>query len=349
MRKWLLCTLPLLCFPFNVNAAQETLSNILGECTVWELGCTNRTGSAGNPNDLIECYSNATLTPPYELTAFTYTIGVSAPPPDTLNLKVYEWSGAGAPGTLITTIPLAPGDLTAGFHNLLLASPVSLSTADFCAGLNSEPVNDGFRVLVTTELTGLTAGTTWVKAPACDIVAFTEMAAAGFQSNYCFTATIEESLIEVAIDIKFCSDPNAFNCKKKGVLPVTIFGTETFLVSSIDPSTLKLCLFDLTTCTNAPKNWSIADRGDPTTDLGAAQCAIVDLVEMDYLNQDTWPDLDAAFEASEVKTILGAFCSQPKNTDSETLYLVGSTFGGTEIFSLPLDDSGIDQLVKKNK
>jgi hypothetical protein len=108
----------------------------------YEVGCStiDGTGVSGNPNDLIECYSNATLIPPYELTAFTYTMGVSAPPPDTLNLKVYEWSGAGAPGSLITTIPLAPGDLTAGFHTLVLAPPVSLPTAYFCAGLIANPL-----------------------------------------------------------------------------------------------------------------------------------------------------------------------------------------------------------------
>jgi hypothetical protein len=156
------------------------------------------------------------------------------------------------------------------------------------------------------------------------------------------------------IDIKFCSDPNAFNCKKKGVLPVTIFGTASFDVSDIDPSTLQLCLDDLSVCTTtAPRNWSIADRGDPTSDLGASMCAIDSAtgLELHFLNPDTFPDFDAAFEASEVQTMLGDFCNGPKNGVSPTLVITGSTFGGIPIpiSSAPIGSTGIDQLVKKGK
>ena len=156
----------------------------------------------------------------------------------------------------------------------------------------------------------------------------------------------------VDIDIKFCSDPNAFNCKKNGVLPVTIFGTVSFEITDINPSTLRLCLDDLTTCTSGPKSWSMADRGDPISDLGANMCAINPTtgLEEDFLTQDGFLDLDAAFEASEVKSILLVdFCTEPKNAISQTLFIVGSTFGGSTIYSLPLDDAAIDQLVKKNK
>ena len=155
--------------------------------------------------------------------------------------------------------------------------------------------------------------------------------------------------IEVGVDIKFCSDPNAFNCKKKGVLPVTVFGTDDFDVTAIDPSTLKLCLADLTTCTNAPRDWSIADRGDPTTDIGAEQCAIIDLVEQDFLTQDGIMDFDAAFEAVEVRALLGDFCEQPKKSISQTLFVVGETFDGVPIVSVAVDDEAVDQLWKANK
>jgi len=349
MRKLLLFSILILCFPFSLNAAQETLNNVVGDCiedTANEIGCSDPFGDAGNPNDLIECYNNATLTPPYELVAFTYTIGTSTLPPDTLNIRVFEWGGAGPPGALVTTVPLGPGDMTPGFHNLVLASPIALPTPDFCVGLFSEPLDDGFRAL--TSIGPYTPGTSWVRAPECGTPDFVELADLGFPQNWCYTATIEESVIEVDIDIKFCSDPNAFNCKKNGVLPVTIFGTETFDVYSIDPATLKLCLADLTTCTGAPRGWSVYDRGSPA-DVGAYECLILDGEEMDYLNPDGWLDLDAAFEASEVIAILGRFCDMPKDTVSQTLFLVGKTYDGTEIFSPPEDDPGVDQLVKKNR
>lgn len=158
---------------------------------------------------------------------------------------------------------------------------------------------------------------------------------------------------EVAIDIKFCSDPNAFNCKKKGVLPVTIFSTESFDILAIDISTLQLCTENLSVCTGAPRDYSIADRGDPTSDLGAAQCTLLEVdegifEEQDYLNPDGFLDLDVAFEASEVQDMLGTFCGSARNAISETLVIIGSTLGGAPFISVPIGNTGTDQLVKKN-
>jgi hypothetical protein len=162
----------------------------------------------------------------------------------------------------------------------------------------------------------------------------------------------DECAIQVAIDIKFCSDPNAFNCRKKGVLPVTIFGSASLDVLDIDVSTLQLCVAgDLSRCTGAPTDWSTEDRGDPTSDLGADMCAIDPDTEDELrtLNPDGFLDIDAAFEASEVQGILGDFCSGPKEQSSPTLVIIGETLDGTPIFSDPIGDDGIDQLVKKNK
>jgi len=156
---------------------------------------------------------------------------------------------------------------------------------------------------------------------------------------------------EVVIDIKFCSDPNAFNCRKKGVLPVTIFGTEVFDVASIDIETLRLCTEDLIHCTQEPRDYSYDDRGDPTTDLGAEMCRIDDATgeEEDFLNPEGFMDLDVAFEASEVQLMLADFCGADKGAISESLVLTGETYDGVPIYSVPLDDLGIDQLLKQNK
>lgn len=173
-----------------------------------------------------------------------------------------------------------------------------------------------------------------------------------FASTQTMTVTVE-FVIEVAIDIKFCSDPNAFNCKKGGVLPVTIFGTEDFLVEDIDPSTLQLCT-EGGDCTGAPRDYSIADRGDPDSDLGASQCALLEVEdgifeEQDYLSPDGFLDLDAAFEASDVQAMLGDFCGADKGAISGSLVLTGTTWDGTQISSVPVGNLGIDQLLKQNK
>ncbi|MDH4001354.1 MAG: hypothetical protein OEU52_08825 [Xanthomonadales bacterium] len=165
----------------------------------------------------------------------------------------------------------------------------------------------------------------------------------------CGPGAIALRATDVQIDIKFCSDPNAFNCKKKGVLPVTIFGTEDFLVQDIDPGSLQLCTEDLSACTGAPRVYSYADRGDPTSDLGAAMCAIDPDTGEEVMNQDGFLDLDAAFEASEVQEMLGMFCYLDKGAISESLILTGETYDGMAIYSVPMDDVGIDQLLKVNK
>ena len=162
-------------------------------------------------------------------------------------------------------------------------------------------------------------------------------------------SSIIHSEIEVSLDIKFCSDPNVFDCKKKDALPVTIFGMDSFDVADIDPSTLQLCLEDLSDCTSGPSYWSLIDRGNPDSDLGAAMCAIDPLKggELDHLNLDGFLDLDAAFEAQEVQDMLGIYCGLKKNAFSEALIITGSTFDGTPIFSIPLPNAGVDQLVRK--
>ena len=70
---------------------------------------------------------------------------------------------------------------------------------------------------------------------------------------------------------------------------------------------------------------------------------------MDYLNPDGYDDLDAAFEASEVQDLLESFCLADKGTVSASLVITGATVSGTPIFSVPLDDVGIDRLLKQNK
>lgn len=265
MRKLLLCALLFLCFPFSLNAAQETLSNVVGDCIVDpdnEIGCSDPGGVIGNPNDLVECYYNATLTPPFELTAFTYTIGTSVPPPDSLNLKVFEWSGPGAPGSLITTVALGAGDLTPGFHNLVLASPVALPTPDFCVGLNSDPADDGFRAATTVEFSGYTAGTSWVKAPDCGIIDFTEMINIGFEENWCFSATINQLIFELDIDLKPGSNPNCVNLEHGGGrTAVAIYSSADFDATMVDPVTV---LFDGA----SPLRWAVEDaNSDGLLDL----------------------------------------------------------------------------------
>jgi hypothetical protein len=158
----------------------------------------------------------------------------------------------------------------------------------------------------------------------------------------------------VDIDIKFCSNPNAFNTKNKGGFPVTIFGNGVD-VTAIDLNTLQLCNDAAgTDCTPAGlKTFSMADRGDPTTDLGADQCTLIDTdgdgvpdTETDWLNPDGFLDLDAVFYAQDVADLIGPVS---RNDVVGPLYLVGYLNDATPITSVPVavDMEGVDWLVIK--
>lgn len=343
------CVLFLFASQTPAEAAQETLQNTTA-CSPGSteaIGCTN-----GNPNDMVECFNNATLTSPYQLTEASFEIvqvvGDIAP----LSLVIYEWSGVGQPGAVIETIALSAIDSMPGQHTIMLDPAVQLTTTEFCVGVSSDNPLGWFNL--TTGLPNIVP-TSWFKADQCGVGSFTDIDIFGL-GNWCITATIEEEVvdtsIEVAIDIKFCSDPNAFSCKKNGVLPVTLFGTESFDVADVDVSTLRLCLEDQTTCTGAPRDASISDRGNPVEDIGAGMCAVNPDTGMEenFRTQDGFMDLDVTFEANEVQdTLLVDTCGQPKGTVSPTLFIVGTTFAGDTIYSLPLDDVAVDQLVKKDR
>jgi hypothetical protein len=138
---------------------------------------------------------------------------------------------------------------------------------------------------------------------------------------------------------------------------VTIFGTSAFNVADIDPDSLQLCLADMSACTTMPpRDYSYEDRGDPAVDLGAAMCAMIDTdgdgildTELDTRTPDGFMDTDVAFEASDVQNMLEGFCDSDKGTVSDPLIVKGETLDGTPIFSAPVPDVGIDQLLKVNK
>lgn len=160
------------------------------------------------------------------------------------------------------------------------------------------------------------------------------------------------TVIRVDMDIKFCSNPNAHNCRSGGVLPLTVFGTETFDVRSIDLTTAQLCLAtDDTTCVGPPKNWQVEDRGDPTTDLGASMCAVDEVTgeELNALNPDGFDDIDIRFVKKDVTEFLLDDCGVLHKGDvSPTLVFKAKTLDGVAISSVPVDDVGIDQLLRQN-
>ncbi len=155
-------------------------------------------------------------------------------------------------------------------------------------------------------------------------------------------------VIEVDIDIKFCSNPNGFNCKKAGVVPLTIFGADDLDVTQIDIASLQLCLAsNPSVCTGAPTDSKPPeDRGGPA-DIGAAQCTVIEDVEQRFLNPDGLLDLDVGFDSQQVVGLIGCGSLNKKDA-SPTVILTGQLLDGTDIVSVPVGDVGIDQLFIQN-
>lgn len=116
------------------------------------------------------------------------------------------------------------------------------------------------------------------------------------------TTVVEETdvcvpppVIDVDVDVKPGSWPNPINIVSKGVFAAAICGTEDFDVSTIDPSTVKICI-EGTAEGISPIRWSYQDAATPFTGPegeGHALCG------------DGYLDLLFHFDTQAVVTALG--------------------------------------------
>ena len=115
-----------------------------------EVGCTNPSGTSGNPNDMIACFNNSQTTLPFEVHALRFWIGTSAPLPDNLFLRIWSGSATTGPGTLLYEQEVPPGSYNIAENTIALDDPFEFSGQEFCAGVYSNLTNDGFRLVMET-------------------------------------------------------------------------------------------------------------------------------------------------------------------------------------------------------
>ena len=166
----------------------ELLQNDDGNCTQ-EMGCSDMgEGITGNPNELVECFT-ANTTPPFQLLAVSYAVGVSVPPPDSLVIEIYDWTGAGAPGAMVSSTPVDATELTWGAHSVALSTVIMVTSQFFCIGINGHSATDGYRIMKST--TTSAPGTSWVRAPSCAIPNFATVEDASMAGNWCIRAVVK--------------------------------------------------------------------------------------------------------------------------------------------------------------
>ena len=116
----------------------------------------------------------------------------------------------------------------------------------------------------------------------------------------------------IAVDIKPASCPNPLNVKSKGVLPVAILGSESFDVTTIDATSIRLKGV-------GPVRHSFEDVAAPALDIADCNC-----VED---GPDGFIDLTLKFKTQEIVETLG----EVEKDDVVTLELTGVLFDETPI------------------
>lgn len=173
----------------------ENLQNDNGNCSANEVGCSNGSGTFGNPQDALECFTSA-LVPPLQVREVEYFLGAGTVPlPDALELIVHEWAGPGnLPGALVQSIPLAPADIVAGGNTIALIPAVDVAASTFCVGFHGEDPGDAFRVDFT-DAAG--TGESYLLAPAsgCEHMVYTEVSDFFGDGNYCIRPMVTSNTL----------------------------------------------------------------------------------------------------------------------------------------------------------
>jgi hypothetical protein len=141
--------------------------------------------------------------------------------------------------------------------------------------------------------------------------------------------------IPVAVDIKPQSCPNPINTKDKGRLPIAILGSETFDVTQIDPTSIRLEHLSGV----SPVTWALEDTATPYEPYTGKE-EIYDCTEA---GPDGYLDLVVMFDTQELLAALGEL----SDGDVLLLHLTGNLmpdYGGT-----PIAGEDVVWIIKKGK
>ena len=155
----------------------------------------------------------------------------------------------------------------------------------------------------------------------------------GDDSQHVIRVFVQNTEIEVSIDIKPQSCPNPLNVKSQGVLPVAILGTVDFDVNDIDPTSVEL---EGVSCIK----WAIEDVTTPYIPMVILDCldcstagtdGILDLI-LHFNTQEIIYALDNQTSSSEnIELLEDVDIADIKNGDCVTLTLYGELSYGTPI------------------
>ncbi|MEK7547248.1 MAG: NlpC/P60 family protein [Patescibacteria group bacterium] len=195
--------------------------------------------SAGSPIDLIVTDPDRfTITP---TTTILSDLEYLRQIPGVLYYSEMEKGTDGNPIDQVYSYATKTGDYTIQVLPAAGASPTSTYTLDFSAG--------GQSIILASS------------------TSINQIPSQGYGVTTSATGTVS-SFIPVAIDIKPGSYPNSINLGSNGVVPVAIFGSATFDVGQIDPTTIKLANASIQLKGNGQPQASYSDaNGDGFIDI----------------------------------------------------------------------------------
>ncbi len=147
------------------------------------LGCSNPTGSSGGPNDAVVGVA-AAMTPPFSITSHYYDIYTASS--YVTALSFIALTGMAVPGNEFGR--QGGMDPTLGGHTVAISPSIEVTNAMFFFGHNQPQTNAGMRWGLDTTTS---AGTSYLRCPACGLDTFTLLDALGYAGNWCMSVSID--------------------------------------------------------------------------------------------------------------------------------------------------------------
>ena len=150
------------------------------------LGCANRAGTAGGPNDWATKVT-ASMPAPFQIISTTYNVFSFNSGP---TWDLVAWQNGASPGAEIGRFPLGAANGTTGDHTVNVFDTILVPAGQqtFFFGLSQGADTNGVRIGMDNG--GSTPNTVFIRAPACGAAAFNTVESLGFPGFWVHRITI---------------------------------------------------------------------------------------------------------------------------------------------------------------
>jgi len=159
------------------------------------IGCHNQSGTAGGPNHLAVSVTSP-LAVPFSITSHYYNIFTLSSP--TLTALTFAAWGA---GSVPPEPPFAiqPGlDFSGGDHTVAISPIIIVESRQFFFGQVQPQTNAGYLWGVDTSSGG--NGTSFIKAPNCDVSEWVTLTSIGFSGNWVMSVSVDGVVVPVELN-----------------------------------------------------------------------------------------------------------------------------------------------------